>query len=264
MSESTARASFAIGERVADREPPDGTADTAIVVNCPPQPADEWAAYGDTTVAEDNPDHPDDTPVVVVVYRSDLEHFDPEWAEREKPYPLTEFNEAGVSYYSFPATRLERLSEKDTVTEDTAETDTEIESEAGADSDSDAPRMALITDENTTTNTLSTAPTETDPSDTEPLTERGSDSDPELNPPTDAALQLKERLETGGMTVSIEADGRTLVAEKFGETYRIQPGGTVLNGDGLFASKLASIAAEYESEISNEGEPQAESGSQVE
>ena len=262
MSESTARASFAIGELVADREPNDGTADTAVVVNCPPQPADEWAAYGDTTVAEDNPNYPDDAPVVVVVYRTDLEHFDPEWAEREKPYPLTEFNEADVSYYSFPAIRLKRLSEEDTVTEDTAETDTEIESEAEADSDSDAPQMALITDENTTTNTLSTAPTETDPSDTEPLTEHESDPDPELNPPTDAALQLKQRLETGGMTVLIEADGRTLAAGKLGETYRIQPGGTVLDGDGLFASKLASIAAEYEPEPSNEGGSQTDAGEQ--
>ena len=48
------------------------------------------------------------------------------------------------------------------------------------------------------------------------------------------------------MTVEIEPDGRTLAAEKLGETYRVQPGGEVLEGDGLFAAKFEGIAAEFE------------------
>jgi hypothetical protein len=244
MSESTVQAPFEIGELVADREPADGNANPAIIVNCPPQQANEWAAYGDTTVAEDNPNYPKDAPVAVVVYRSELERFDPEWVERDKPYPLTEFNDAGLSYYSFPAPRLEPLASEEDIP---AESANEIEVEDGRTSKhgADEPRMTQITYEDTTTR--SSSPTDDHNGMTSPSPEADEETG-KSHPrePTTAALQLRDRLEDGGMTVEIEPDGRTLAAEKLGETYRVQPGGTIIEGDGLFAQQLASIATDYE------------------
>ena len=235
-------APFEIGDLVADREPADGNANTAVVVNCPPTPANEWTAYPGTTVAEDNPDHPEDAPVVVIVYRSELEKFDADWADRDDPYPLAEFNEFGLSYYSFPATRLKPLS---TEGETTAE---ETDDAAGSEGDGSGARMSQITHENTTTSSSQAAvdsPPDTDEAGQE---EEADEPEDEHREPIDAALDLRERLEDGGMTVKIEADGRTLAAEKLGETYRVRPGGEVLDGDGLFAQKLEGIAAEFESE----------------
>jgi hypothetical protein len=150
-SESTAQALFEIGDLVADREPADGNANSAVVVNCPPQQANEWTAYGETTVAEDNPAYPEDTPVVVIIYRSELKRFDPEWPERENPYPLTEFNDAGLSYYTFPVPRLKPL---DSDTDESADTQPEGAGKGTTDDDaaSDAEsRMAQITHQDPTT-----------------------------------------------------------------------------------------------------------------
>lgn len=107
------RAPFEIGEAVVDHELDDPN--TAIIVNCPPQPADEWIAYRDTTVAEDNPDYPEDSPVAVAVYRDELAEFDPNWADRssDDPFALSEFNDNGVSHYAFPAPRLRSLDQGD-------------------------------------------------------------------------------------------------------------------------------------------------------
>ena len=133
--------SFEIGDLVADREPANGNANTAVVVNCSPQPASEWAAYGDTTVAEDNPDYSEDALVIVIVYRSELDRFDSGWADRDDldPYSLTDFNEAGLSYYSFPATRLKLLpAEEETATEETGRAEERA-------SDGSSARMSQIT-----------------------------------------------------------------------------------------------------------------------
>jgi hypothetical protein len=244
QTQAQAQAPFEIGDLVADREPADGNANTAVVVNCPPQQADEWNAYGDTTVAEDNPDHPEDAPVAIIIYRSQLKRFDPEWTDREYPYPLTAFNEAGISYYSFPTSRLKPLdSDSDPDAEGATETTESGEQDTAAQSD-DGPRMAQVTHENTTT--TSPPVEETKPEATDDLEPDADEPDDQASEPTDAALQLRDRLEDGGMTVEIEADGRTLAAEKLGETYRVQPGGDVVEGDGLFAQKLASIAADFE------------------
>ena len=242
-TESTST-SFEIGDLVADREPADGNANIAVVVNCPPQPASEWTAYPGTTVAEDNTDHPEDASVIVTVYRSELERFDEKWADRDDPYPLTEFNEFGLSYYSFPATRLEhRPAEEETTAEGTD--DGPATENGGSDT-----RMSQITHENTTTSSSRAALDSQSHADEAGHEEEADadESEDEPREPTNAALRLGDRLEDGGMTVEIEADGRTLAAEKLGETYRVQPGGEVLDGDGLFAAKLEGIAAEFEPE----------------
>ena len=235
---------FEVGDLVADREPTDGNANTAVVVNCPPVPAKEWTAYGDTTVAEDNPDHSEDASVIVVVYRSELDRYDPGWAVRDglDPYPLTDFNEAGLSYYSFPATRLRSRDEED-ITEATKGP----KKQSGSNPDDSEPRMARVTHDLPAT-TQSRSQENTDEAN-EPKTEPDAAAEENVGDavePMDAALQLKDRLEGGGMTVEIEGDGRTLAAEKLGETYRVRPGGDVLEGNGLFAAKLKRIAAEFE------------------
>jgi hypothetical protein len=80
-------APFDIGEPVVDRDQ-DGDSNAAIIVNCPPKTAEEWTAYRDTTVAEDNPDYPADAPVAVAVYRNELAEFDSDWDDRDTPYSV--------------------------------------------------------------------------------------------------------------------------------------------------------------------------------
>ncbi|WP_049996186.1 hypothetical protein [Halococcus sediminicola] len=106
-------APYDIGEPVVDREQGENP-NTAIIVNCPPKTADEWTAYRDTTVAEDNPDYPEDAPVAVAVYRDGLAEFDPDWDDRNTPFSLSDLGEAGVSHYSFPAPRLRSLEQSET------------------------------------------------------------------------------------------------------------------------------------------------------
>jgi len=51
---------FSVGDVVLDshQESPN----PAVVVNLPPKQANEWTAYTNTTIAEDNPDYPDESP----------------------------------------------------------------------------------------------------------------------------------------------------------------------------------------------------------
>lgn len=101
---------FDAGDRVRDREDPDGR---AVVVNVPGDAtAAEWYVGNSGTVAMANPGYPDDAQVVVVVWESDL---------GDSPYadyagtgalPLKKLHEHGVPQYSFPAPRLERVGER--------------------------------------------------------------------------------------------------------------------------------------------------------
>ena len=56
------------------------------------------------------------------------------------------------------------------------------------------------------------------------------------------ARALKHELERKGMTVEVEADGETVVAEKFDQTYRIHPDGNV-EGDGVLKEGIEEIVA---------------------
>lgn len=198
-------ARFEIGEAVVDREQDDPN--TAIIVNYPSRTADEWNAYRDTSVAEDNPDYPEDAPVAVAVYRDELAEFDPDWAERDAPFSLTEFNEAGVYHYSFPEPRLKSL-------ENEQDGDT-----ADIDADADASRC-----ENEDT-------------------DEASASD-ETADPTDNRLQdLHDHLTSNGVNVQPADDGETLVFTKLGVTYHIHPGGSI-EGDGPHRDQVEKIVAE--------------------
>lgn len=193
---------FEIGERVVDREQDDPS--TAIIVNDPARTAENWNAYRETSVAEDNPGYPEDAPVAVAVYRDELAEFDPDWAERDGPFSLTEFNEAGVYHYSFPATRLESLEN------DRYDGPADIDGESG--------------DEDEDTDEASTADEPADP--------------------TDNGLQeLHEHLTSNGVNVQPDDDGETLVFTKLGVTYHIHPGGNV-EGDGPHREHVEEIVAE--------------------
>jgi hypothetical protein len=217
-------APFDIGEPVVDRDQDDPN--TAIIVNCPPKTADDWTAYRETTVAEDNPDYPDDALIAVAVYRDELAEFDSDWADRDKPFSLAEFNEAGTSHYSFPAPRLKSLaSEAET---DDGNTDTDAENETGEQ-----------TVEEASTDDTPTVPTE-DETNTDGTEETESESAPD---PPAAVRELKETLADRGLAAEIEANGQTVAAEKLGVTYRVQPG-EVLDGDGPHREKIEEIAAE--------------------
>ncbi len=207
------RDAFEIGEPVVDRDSPDDDPNTAIVVNCPPQAADDWTAYRNTTVAEDNPDYPEDASVAIVVYRHELAEFDPDWAERDGPFPLAELNEAGVSHYSYPVPRLRSLA-----TDDSGEPDETDEEGENADTGNEDQ-------------------TESDP------TETSTDADQTDSEPSADVRTLKERLIDCGLAAEIEPDGHTVVTEKLGVTYRLTPG-ELLEGDGPHRDQIEEIAAD--------------------
>lgn len=94
-----------IGDIVVDSD--DEDPDPAIVVNCPEASADEWEVIGDTTVADDNPEYPQDAEVVVVAFESDLRELYPAYIGKS-PLPLSTIQ---VKYYAFPAPRLDVVGE---------------------------------------------------------------------------------------------------------------------------------------------------------
>ena len=191
-----ADAPFDIGETVTDRDRT--SPKPAIVVNRPPQTVDEWIAYTNTTVAEDNPDYPVDAPVIVVVYRHDLAEFDPNWPDHDGPFSLAELNEAGVSHYSFPAPRLASLVTDDTTeaTDDNTDTD---ERESGSEGEN-KPAEERATNADATEDGSDAAIEGDEPAAGEPE----DDPDPE---PSAAVRALEQRLTEGGMTTELEADG---------------------------------------------------------
>lgn len=94
------------GDRVHDRDDPDP--DDAVVVNQPPTTASEWDVEPrDCTLADDNPDYPEEASVVVVCFVEDLVEYGPPFDPTEQTaLPLSTLNESGVNFYTFPAPRL--------------------------------------------------------------------------------------------------------------------------------------------------------------
>lgn len=202
MADTTEEVTFDIGDVVHDRD--DDDPNNAVVVNTPSKLAHEWHAHKGKSVAADNPDYPDDAPVIVVAFAEALQPAFPDW-EGAAPLPLTAINDSEASHYSFPAPRL-----------------TDAES--------------------------STASKPT--SDSEPPSDSVSNVSPSDDPATTAAelsasmRALKERLEEGGMSVEIEADGQALQATKLGDIYRVRPG-EIIEGDGALRPQLSSIVHEF-------------------
>jgi hypothetical protein len=114
------------GDRVHDRD--DFDPNDAIVVNQPPKTASEWAIKSrNCTLADDNPDYPDDAAVAVVCFVDDLIEYGPPFdPTAQNELSVATLNESGVHYYTFPAPRLTVLESPATGIE-TAETTTETE-----------------------------------------------------------------------------------------------------------------------------------------
>ncbi|MDQ2052945.1 ParB/RepB/Spo0J family partition protein [Natronolimnohabitans sp. A-GB9] len=96
-----------VGSIVEDR---DGTSSRGVVVNYPPIPAHDWQVHGRGTLAEDNPDYPEDDRTAVVLFENTLEEHYPEYTGYEG-IPMAQINADGVPYYAFPESRLEPVGE---------------------------------------------------------------------------------------------------------------------------------------------------------
>lgn len=214
-----------IGDLVLDRDV--DHSDPAVVVNTPPTTADEWTAYTNTTVAEDNPEYPADASIIVVAFRNEILDEQPEMLAPDSPIPLEDLNEVGIKHYSFPAPRL-RLGDPETDDFEALEDLDDIDSN-GTDDESESESVdATATDQD-----AGTAEAED--------TADGQDQEEELEHELE---QLSEFLRDNG--VRSEVDGGVVVAEKLGQSYEITPDGEV-NGDGAFQDRLEQLASEYSS-----------------
>jgi hypothetical protein len=92
------------GDRVRDRDGDDS--DELLVVRIYPETAAEDYRIDaiDATVADENPDHPSDAPVVEAVYVEDLERGDV--TSREPRALRADVAEGRLRAYTFPASRL--------------------------------------------------------------------------------------------------------------------------------------------------------------
>ena len=91
------------GDIVQDAEVRDS--ERYIVVNLPGKTADEWDVDGET-LAEQNPECPDDDEVVIVVIKEILDKRIPDWDSREKEIPLKRLRDEDIPYDVFPSLRL--------------------------------------------------------------------------------------------------------------------------------------------------------------
>jgi hypothetical protein len=207
------------GDLVHDRD--DSDPDDAIVVSIPGATADEWEVTNrNCTLADDNPDYPEDTAAIVVVFVSELREYGPRFDPTERTeIPLDTLKESQMNHYTFPRPRL-------TVIESPAQ-----DLSNDAENDTDQP-----------TETVESA--EPDPDGESEQIEETEEADP-VAPPSPELLNLKDRLEESGLTVDIEEStdpetDHTLTVEKLGQTYRVRPG-VVIEGDGALRSRLETI-----------------------
>lgn len=215
MAESTNP--FSIGDLVVDRD--GDTGNVAVVVNLPPQKADEWTAYRNTTVAEDNPEYPEDARIAVVVFRSGLvENDSEEYLDPSKPVPLDTLNDLGIHHYSFPVDRLDLVDPDDAP--EIPEDDEQEESATTGETDDESEEEETSAETEPEATTEDTADETPIPSELEPVAEHLDDSD-----------------------VAYEADGDALIVEKLGQTYTISNDRSV-EGEGLFLDDLVELVAE--------------------
>jgi hypothetical protein len=210
---------FSVGDVVLDshQESPN----PAVVVNMPPKQANEWTAYTDTTVAEDNPDYPDESPIVVVAFYDTLSEHAEELLWPEAPIPLTELHDHGVKDYAFPLARLHPAKDTSLAArhsgDDQETTDTTGDTETTSDAD------GRDEDESEAT-----------PEDNEVSSAKDTDGEQDLH-------ELRDYLKDNG--VRSEIDDETVVVEKLGETYRLSTDG-VVEGDGPYQDRLEQLLNE--------------------
>lgn len=209
---------FTVGDVVLDthQESPN----PAVVVNLPPKHANEWTAYADTTVAEDNPEYPDDSPIVVVAFYEDLADRAEELLWPESPVPLTELSEYDVKDYAFPVDRLKPAD------------DTSLaECHAGADQAT------------TETNGEGDTTSDTDDRDeAEPATTHEDSKESSAKDDGEQDLHdLRDYLKDNG--VRSEIGDETVVVEKLGETYQLSTD-EVVEGDGPYRDRLEQLLNE--------------------
>lgn len=94
------------GEYVSDREDPNP--DLAVVLATPDIPIVDWLVYGEETVADHNPDHDLNDPVVIIAYERLLEDDWPEWHVQPVSTRFAETVDRGVKFHAFPRSRLAR------------------------------------------------------------------------------------------------------------------------------------------------------------
>jgi hypothetical protein len=210
------------GDRVHDRD--DDDPNDAIVVNRPPLTASEWDVESrNCTLADDNPDYPEEAAVVVVCFVDDLRDYGPPFDPTEQTeLSLSTLNESGVHHYTFPAPRLTVLESPATGINGAAPT---AETE-----DSEPTTTPPATDEDADTDptTATAQPGDQDEDESEAATAPS----PELQP-------LKTTLEDEGLTVTVE-NAETLAVVRLGQTYYIRADGSV-EGDGALRAQLETI-----------------------
>ena len=235
-----------IGDLVLDRDT--DHSDPAVVVNTPPKTADEWKAYGGTTVAEDNPEYPADASIIVVAFRNEILDEQPEMVAPDSPIPLRDLNEVGIKHYSFPAPRLQRadpetddfeaLEDLDDIdinsdgTDDESVSTSEDEKTKTSETDTE-PADATATNQDAGTAEIEDAADEQD----KELQQQQQEQEQELE-------QLTEFLRDNG--VRSEVDNGVVVAEKLGQSYEITLDGEV-SGDGAYQDRLEQLVSDYAS-----------------
>lgn len=213
-----------VGDVVHDRE--DDDPDDAVIVNTPPLPASDWTITPlDSSLAEENPDYPDDARTIIVLYESDVDELLPDW-DRGNALALGDLGDLDCYYYAFPAPRLERINAGPNAAD-----------AGGPDIGADViPKLVPVGGGNS------------DAEGADGGTDDEDEADPENEPvpePSEAVLKLCERLEDGGMTTELESDATTVAASKLGTTYRLRPG-EVLEGDGPHRGRLEELVADFE------------------
>jgi hypothetical protein len=212
---------FAVGDVVLDthQESPN----PAVVLNLPPKHASEWVAYADTTVAEDNPDYPDESPIVVVGFYDDLAEHAEDLLWPESPVPLTELSDYGVKDYAFPVDRLKP-----------ADDTTLAERHAGADQEPTETNSEGETTSDTNEHDDGEGDPETTRGDTEDSSANADDGQQDLH-------DLRDYLKDNG--VRSEIGDETVAVEKLGETYQLSTD-EVVEGEGPYRDRLEQLVDE--------------------
>jgi len=202
-------AKFQVGDYVVDTEADHDK--KLVVVGIPDARADEWTAYetadGEVTVAEDNPEYPEDALVVTACYLDDERHEKSiteldvdldEWTDQEGDTLFQRVCDAGVRFYAFPEGRLEAT--------DAAANETETAHEEGVKENKDTNGADGNTEDSTTD--------------------------------LEALERIRDELDRLGWTdVRVDEEDGVVVVEKFGD-HRVHPDGTVESDRETIREKL--------------------------
>lgn len=210
---------FSVGDVVLDshQESPN----PAVVVNLPPKRANEWTAYTNTTVAEDNSEYPDDSEIVIVAFYDDLATRAEKLLWPESPIPITKLHDHDVKDYAFPVGRLQLAEDTSLAArhsegnQETTEPTGEAETTNDADERDEAvPEAALEGDEESSA--------------------KDTDGNQDL-------YDLRDYLKDNG--VRSEVSDETVVVEKLRQTYRLSTD-EVVEGDGPYRDRLEQLVNE--------------------